>query len=312
MNRNACHWSCVWCTILLGGWLRKNTHLFNPVLISLLAVGAFLIAFSFVCVAEGKTGADECGGGNADAGFIGGGIFAGIGILCWFFMTKCGRKGCCCCCSGHLLPRLCQRESHLKTRVSEFKQARAAHTTQVEALQHQVANATRSPLFTFVVQCLDSGEKINVTTNGSVIAASVAKELNAEQMMLGSSILLLDRTLESQAVMDGTLITVPSLQMQARELRIYTELEMQLTALKASVPQESQFQGTEKAWVCAPGCRYEPIDWDDEKCCYHQEMFCDFIEWIRCEGSCDDNCADDINVAGNKGVEVHTNHTCSV
>jgi hypothetical protein len=171
-------------------------------------VGGLIIGIvSIDCVAQGKTGAEGCGDGSAVSGIVFCLIMMAGGLTIWACATKFGTYGCCCCCSGLQL-KCSKRDVSIYLDDDGFNQARATHTRQVQEVQKKIAAESQ---ITFVVKSA-SGQQINLTTAKSTTVVLVAHTLGVEKMMLGSVDLIGSETLDSQAVMDGTILTAPAFQ----------------------------------------------------------------------------------------------------
>jgi len=157
---------------------------------------------SIDCAAEGKTGDQECEDGSYVSGIIFGAICLFTAFIFWACATEFGHYGCC-----RFALKCSTREERHKLDDSGFEQAQTTHSSQIQELQRKIA--AESPI-EFLVKSMAGGQQINLTTAKSTTVIIVANQLGADKMMLGSIELSGSQTLESQAVMDGTILTVPA------------------------------------------------------------------------------------------------------
>ena len=103
----------------------------------------------------------------------------------------------------------CFRRKTIQLDHDKFSAAVAQHESQLTALQHKVVQHKESAsLIEFEIQT--SSGQIQVTSDPAIIVNDLLNHLSLEQLMIAELPLEPNRTLEAQAVLDGTTLCTDS------------------------------------------------------------------------------------------------------
>eukprot|EP00656_Telonema_subtile_P029510 TRINITY_DN3262_c0_g1_i4.p1 TRINITY_DN3262_c0_g1~~TRINITY_DN3262_c0_g1_i4.p1 ORF type:complete len:282 (-),score=70.76 TRINITY_DN3262_c0_g1_i4:448-1293(-) len=248
------------CSVHLG-WLCTWFFIFVFVLGGLLLLFVGLLHFTHTLViadeeycacSEDNSGCTEdektCGSVSGD---VYGAMYVGMG-LCVLVVAL--SVACCCtlCCKrGNFLtafraPYIVQ---HMQQSPEALALAREIHKDQVRALKARISAASPVESIQFSVMA-ESGAVFSVMASPENTVDQLQQYLQASELSIGCGTLVVGSTLESQCVMDGTILRAEQVHTERSELVLPSHMEIELQELLGDAPKPEQYRRQSTRLVC--------------------------------------------------------------